>query len=93
MAACRPVRPWPIAAAAGPLRRTTPTPPCPAGVATATMVSSVENTAALAPPAGTAASRVYLLTEMMTVFSNESPMLSVPTDGMSATAMCTMRRS
>ncbi len=43
--------------------------------------------------AGTSRSRTYLLTEMMTVFSNESPMLSVPTDGMSATAMCTIRRS
>ena len=33
------------------------------------------------------------LTEMMTVFSKASPMLSEVTDSMTATAMCTMRRS
>ena len=76
--------------AAGPLSRTIATPPCPAGVATATMVSSVANTAASRSRADL---RAYLLTEMMTVFSNESPMLSEVTDGSSATAMCTIRRS
>src|SRR5262249_9620969 len=35
----------------------------------------------------------YLRAEMMTVFENASPMLSVEAPGMFATARCTMRRS
>ena len=71
--------------AAGPLSRAIATPPRPAGVATATIVSSVENTLLPAAP--------RYLTEMMTVFSKASPMLSEVTDSTAATAMCTMRRS
>jgi hypothetical protein len=70
--------------AAGPLSRAIATPPRPAGVATATMVSSTACT-------GRPAWRYF--TEMMTVFSKESPMLSDATESIAVTAMCTIRRS
>ena len=69
-----------IEGASAPLRRTTPMPPRPGGVATATIVSRVENGMA------SAASR-YLRKEMSTVFEKASPTLSVVTPGTSATAM------
>ena len=81
--------------ASGPLTRMTPSPPA-AGVAMATMVSEVENisirdqlTRVRADPDPWS----DYLTEMITVFSNASPMLSVVTFSTSATAMWTMRRS
>ena len=68
----------------------------------ATMVSSVENMQSAArlrrfdgPTAGgvTRPKQPTYLTEMMTVFSKASPILSDETDSTSATARCTMRRS
>ena len=71
-----------IAMRAGPLRRTTPMPPRPGGVAMATMVSVVENTSSaiaadrcLALETGCLAATC--VAEIMTVFENASPMLSV----------------
>ena len=66
-------------------------PPRPGGVAIATMVSVVENTAWRAGWPGEPSH--YFRNEMRTVFENASPTLSVVTPGTSATAMCTMRRS
>ena len=83
----------PIALAPGPLSRTTPTPLCPGGVATATIVSSVGYTPRLDASAERRVPRLYLAAEMMTIFSKVSPMLSVDTDGTPSTAICTMRRS
>src|SRR3954462_4585839 len=62
----------PTVSASGPLRRTTPIPPRPAGVAIATIVSCVEKAIGLAPDCG-----VYLRAEIITVFENASPTLSV----------------
>ena len=76
--------------ASGPLRRTTPMPPRPGGVAIATMVSEVENMADRHGRPGHAATCV---SEMRTVFENASPTLSVVAPGTSATARWTMRRS
>ena len=56
-----------IAAALGPLMRTTPIPPRPTGVAIATIVSSTANMMA---------KNDQRRCEMMTVFMNASPMLS-----------------
>ena len=74
-----------MGAASAPLSRTTPIPPRPGGVAMATMVSAVENTAPCQPPRYRGA--------MITVFSNASPMLSEVTFSTSATARWTIRRS
>ena len=89
--------------AAGPLRRTTPMPPRPGGVAIATMVSSVENTSSQLTvissqltgelltdcqlSTGAINWGVTSVHEMWTVFENASPTLSVVTPGTSATAM------
>lgn len=67
-----------MAAASGPLIRTTPIPPRPRGVAMATMVSLVSNPNHFAV--------------MKTDFMNASPELSDVHAGSSATVMCTMRR-
>jgi hypothetical protein len=61
-----------------PLIRTTPIPPLPEGVATATMESSVENI--------TRAGEGYFRVEMITVFMKASPMLSDVASGSSAMA-------
>jgi len=113
-----------MAWASGPLKRTTPIPPRPGGVAMATMVSEVENTvvdsrwstvdsrwqsSAASPVAAPGCSPStddrsstedrrlwtddYFLAEINTVLLNASPMLSVVAPGISATAMCTSRRS
>lgn len=74
----REVRSRAIRSASGPLTRTTPIPPRPGGVAIATIVSDVENS---------------YFTEIITVFSNASPMLSDVTVPSSAIARWTMRRS
>lgn len=63
--------------------------PASRGVAIATIVSEVENMSGSRIPE----SQPGYLTEMMTVFSNASPMLSVVTFSTSATARWTMRRS
>ena len=93
------------ACASGPLSRTTPIPPRPGGVAIATMVSVVENMIQKKPRAtgdklgalvashALAVKQRYFRAEIMTVFENASPTLSVVAPGTSATAMCTMRRS
>ena len=82
-----------IDAAPGPLRRTTPIPPRPGGVAIATIVSSVENMFGRGLGGSRAApqSRSYFF-EMITVFMNASPMLSDDIVGSSATVRCTSRR-
>ena len=89
-----------MSCAAGPAIRTSPTPPRPGGVAIATIVSLVENIAAdcnvNGPPVRQrrqSTCRGYFRVEMRTVFEKASPTLSVVTPGISATAMCTMRRS
>ena len=68
------------ACACDPLILTTPRPPGPGGVAMATIVSSVENIGQR-DPAGD-----HFLGEMCTVLEKASPMLSVVTPGISATA-------
>ena len=71
--------------------RMTPSPPRPGGVAMATMVSEVENTGS--SPSGYTLPDPGYFTEIMTVFSNASPMLSEVTDSISEIAKCTIRRS
>ena len=84
--------------ASGPLRRTTPIPPRPGGVAMATMVSLVENITttlrrATQGPGLLHGTRAYFRDEMKTVLEKASPTLSVVAPGTSATARCTRRRS
>jgi len=84
-------------------------PPRPGGVAIATMVSEVENTISQLSTSSAlrelrlnptttvesviAAAYSHFRNEIRTVFENASPTLSVVTPDISATAMCTSRRS
>ena len=86
---------------AGPLRRTTPIPPRPGGVAIGDDgigggkhdQKTAERSRDAPGPAVRRYRSRYFRAEIMTVFENASPTLSVVAPGTSATAMCTMRRS
>ena len=78
-----------IRGASLPLMRTMPMPPRPGGVAMATMVSAVENM----PAASIRLPATDYFTEIITVFSNASPMLSEEMPSISDTARWTIRRS
>ncbi len=83
-----------MAAACGPLSRTTPMPAGAGAVASATMVSVGENTGSSAiVHRWRGLGPAYFRAAMITVFMNASPMLSDVTSDRSVTAMCTIRRS